>query len=115
MKTLKQIFDILEDNNISIDKYTEKNKICGYELNTYTNGGVNQIIFLDFRDNGNPKKEDDFIKNFTERIKDIDIEDEIEVNRHDKNYKANFTLRESLNDFEDWKKELERIAELIKN
>ena len=113
MKTLEQIFDILENNNIIIDNYEENEKLCGYELNTYTKGGVNQIIFLDFRDNGNPKKANDFIKNLSERIDDIDIDDEIEVNRQDQNYKANFTLRESLNDFEEWKKELENIVKQI--
>lgn len=113
MEKLEQIFDILENNDISIYNYTEENKLCGYELNTYTKGGVNQIIFLDFRDNGNPENTDDFIEKFSERIKDIDIDDEIEINRQDKSYKANFTLRESLNDFEEWKKELENIVKQI--
>ena len=115
MKTLNQIFDILENNDISIDKYTEENKLCGYELNTYTKGGVNQIIFLDFRDKGNAKKAADVIEELTSYINDIDIDDEIELNRQDKQYKANFTLRESLNDFEDWKKGLEEIIKEIKN
>lgn len=115
MKTLKQIFDIIENNEISIDNYTEENKLCGYELNTYTKAGVNQIIFLDFRNSGNPKKANDFIGKFSERIDDIDIDDEIEMNRQDQRYKDNFTLRESLNDFEDWKKGLEEIIKEIEN
>jgi hypothetical protein len=115
MKTLKQIFDIIENNEISIDNYTEDNKLCGYELDTYTSAGVNQTIFLDFRDKGNPKKANDFIEKFTERINDIDIDDEIEMNRQDQRYKDNFTLRESLNDFEEWKKVLEEIINEIKN
>lgn len=70
MKTLNQIFDILENKDIKIDNYTEKNRLCGYELNTYTDGGVNQIIFLDFRDGGNPKKASDFVNKFSNYIKD---------------------------------------------
>jgi hypothetical protein len=115
MKTLKQIFDIIENNEISIDRYTEENKLCGYELNTYTKGGVNQIIFLDFRDKGNAKKANDFIEKFTERINDIDIDDEIEMNRQDQRYKDNFSFRESLEDFEEWKKVLEEIIKEILN
>jgi hypothetical protein len=115
MKTLKQIFDIIENNEISIDDYTEENKLCGYELNTYTSAGVNQIIFLDFRNKGNAKKVNDFIEKFSERINDIDIDDEIEMNRQDQRYKDTFTLRESLNDFEEWKKGLEEIVNEIKN
>ncbi len=113
MKTLDQIFDIIENNEISIIKYTEENKLCGYELNTYTMGGVNQIIFLDFRDNGNPEKYNDFIEKFSKRVKSIDIDDEIELNRQDQNYKDNFSLRESLNDFEEWKDTLGEIVKKI--
>ncbi len=113
MKTLKEIFDILEESNIQIYNYEEKEKLCGYELNTYTDGGVNQIIFLDFRDNGNPTSEKDFIAKFSERVNDIDIDEEIEINRQDKLYKANFTIRQSLEDFENWKKNLEKIVNLI--
>ena len=47
-----KIIDTIEDKGISIDNYEEDEKICGYELNTYTDGGVNEIIFLDFRDEG---------------------------------------------------------------
>lgn len=115
MKTLKQIFNILQNNEISINNYTEDDKLCGYELNTYTEAGVNQIIFLDFRDNGKPKNANDFIEKLSERIDGIDIDDEIEMNRQDKNYKENFTLRESLTDFEDWKEGLEEIVKEIKN
>jgi hypothetical protein len=115
MKTLKQIFDILENKNISIDNYKEGNKLCGYELNTYTDRGVNQIIFLDFRDGGNPKKANDFIEKFSSRINDIDIDDEIESNRQDKLYRANFSIRQSVEDFESWKEDLEEIVTLIKD
>lgn len=115
MKTLEQIFDIIEENEISIDNYTEKNKLCGYELNTYTQQGVNQIIFLDFRNSGNPKKAIDFIEKFQSRIDEIDIDEEIELNRQDQRFKDNFTLRQSLNDFEEWKKKLEEIVEQIKS
>ena len=115
MKTLRQIFEIIESNEIKIEKYTEENKLCGYELNTYTKEGVNQLIFLDFRNNGNPKKVSDFIENFSKRIQDIDIDTEVELNRQDQNYKNNFSLKESLSDFEEWKQKLEEIVNKIKN
>ena len=114
MKTLDDIFDILGEDDINIDLYHEDEKLCGYELNTYTNGGVNQIIFLDFRDKGNPKNADNFIKSFSDYIDSIDIDEEIELNRQDKSYKANFTLRQSLKDFEGWKKGLEKTLKKIR-
>ena len=114
MKTLKQIFDILEDNNITIYPYKEGKILCGYELNTYSKGGVNMIIYVDFIDGGNPKKANDFIKKFFERIDDIDIDEEIDVHRQDTRYKEVFTIRQSVEDFEDWKKGLQKIVESIK-
>lgn len=45
MKTLNKIIEILEQSGIQINDYKEDKKLCGYELNTYTNGGVNMIVF----------------------------------------------------------------------
>lgn len=107
MKTLEQIFDVIESKDISINKYTEDNKLCGYELNTYTDGGVNQIIFLDFRDTKyNVETPNDFLHVFGKYIMSIDIDDEITSNRLDETYKKAFSLGESIKDFTAWKDEL---------
>lgn len=50
MKAVKKIIDKLEECNIQVYPYTEDKKLLGYELNTYTDGGVNQLVFLDFKD-----------------------------------------------------------------
>ena len=115
-KTLQQVLDIIEAKGISIYNYEENGKLCGYELNTYTAGGVNEIIFLDFRnEEQDAENVNDFIKEFNSYINNIDTDYKIELNRHDQNYKDNFTLRQSLDDFEKWKAELEEIAEDLKN
>ena len=109
---MKNIKVKLENANISIYDYKEDGKLCGYELNTYTNGGLNQIVFVDFRDTDkNPNKVADFKELFLERVKSIDIDDEIEVNRQNKEYCQVFTIRESLEDIEEWKQELLTLAE----
>jgi len=104
---MKNVFDKIEAAGISIDEYKEKDILCGYELNTYTDGGVNQIIFIDFRNTGkDPKNENDFKELFLARIDSIDIDEEIEVNRQDKSYKAAFTLTQAVKDFRNWKRGL---------
>ncbi len=114
LPTLKTIFSQLEDENISIYDYKENDKLCGYELNTYTHKGVNQVLFLDFRDTGlNPKSPKDFITVFSNRIADIDTDEEIEINRQNKNYRNSFSIRESLADFEEWKGNLESLVKKI--
>ena len=119
MKTLENIFDIIEENGISIDKYDENGRLCGYELNTYTKGGVNEIIFLDFREeNQDPKNADDFIKEFKSYMKCYTIDERIETNRQNPKYKEDFTLKQSLKDFSKWNKKIKKLIkelETLKN
>ncbi len=111
---MKKIFYKIEKAGISIYTYKEKNKICGYELNTYTFGGVNQIVFVDFRDTGkSPKSEKDFKELFLERVNSIDIDEEIEMNRQDTSYRHAFTLTQALKDFKTWKKDLLKLAKSL--
>ena len=111
--TISQIIDKLENANIDVYEYKEKNKLCGYELNTYTDCGVNQILFLDFRDTDlNPKNAKDFLKVFNERIESIDIDEEIELNRQSESYRNDFSITVSVQDFKDWKENLLNILNL---
>ena len=112
MKTLKQIFETLENNDIKIDEYKENGILCGYELNTYTKRGVNMIVFLDFREhknNGDPTNAEDFLTEFNQYLEDFEIDEEIDLHREMKDYENNFTIRESLEDFEDWHKNLTNL------
>ena len=78
MKNVNQVIERLNECGITVDSYKENNKLCGYELNTYTDAGVNQILFIDFRDSEmNPKDAKHFIELFNERVNDIDIDEEI--------------------------------------
>ena len=111
---MKKIFDKIEKTGISIDEYKEDSKLCGYELNTYTNDGVNQTVFVDFRDTDkNPKNESDFKELFLERVNSIDVDDEIDTNRQDKRYRQAFTLTQALKDFKCWKKDLLKLAKSL--
>jgi hypothetical protein len=111
---MKKIFDKIENANISIHEYKEDEKLCGYELNTYTDGGVNQIVFIDFRDTGkDPKNEKDFKKLFSERVDSIDIDEEIEMNRQDKSYRQAFTLTQAVKDFTAYKEDLLKLIKSL--
>ena len=106
--------DKIETAGISIYKYKENKKLCGYELNTYTNGGVNQIVFVDFRNTDKkPTSENDFKELFLERVNSIDIDEEVDLHREMKDYKQAFTLTQSLKDFKDWKKDLLKLAKSL--
>ncbi len=110
MKNLKQVIERLNEYNITVSKYKEENRLCGYELNTYTDVGVNQIVFLDFRDtNFNPKSAKDIIQLFNERIKDVDVDEEIKSLSEDKRYMQEVGLTVGLQDLKDWKENLTNI------
>ena len=66
------------------------------ELESWTDGGVNMFISIDKNSDNNLLEQlERFVENF-------DIDEEIDIHREDENYKRNFTIRESINDFENW-------------
>lgn len=80
-----------------------------YELESWTDGGVDMIITLPSSNNKTVKEQlNDYIENF-------DIDEEIDLYREDKRYKEAFTIRESLKDFENWLSWLKDITNELKN
>lgn len=120
-KSIKEIINILNtEYNITVNKYKEKNKICGYELNTYTDAGVNQIIFIDFRyTNLNPNNPQHFIQLFNEYTKNIDVDEEIRYLILDEQYMSNIGITTGVmsnigittgvKDLTDWKYKMQNV------
>jgi len=63
-------------------------------LSTHTNGGVEINIVVE--------ENEDMLTVFNQYFEDFDIDSEVELHRQDKNYCDNFTIRESVKDFEDF-------------
>lgn len=78
----------------------------GLEMETWTDGNVDMIISLQSVNNG-------LLEDFKDYVKCFDVEEEIEFHRQDERYKKAFTLRESLDDFEDYLKWLNKIVGII--
>ena len=100
MKINKKQMEILEDN-FKIYEYDDS-----YELEKWTNGGVDMFILVYKSDENGT-----LIEQFGDYINCFDIDEEIEIYRQDKNYRENFTIRESVHDFEEW---IETIKNIIK-
>jgi len=110
MNTIQKVISHLKQLNIQVYNYTEKGKLCGYELNTYTNYGVNQIIFIDFRDSElSPENPKHFIELFNERVNDIDIEEEIKYLMQYKGYMQEIGMEVGIQDLKEWKENLQNI------
>ena len=113
IEAMKEVLKTIQDNEFSIDIYEENKKECGLELERWTDGGVDMIPFLDFRDSNNIN-----IFNIYEEIKryarNFDVDEEIDMYREDEAYKNNFTYRESIKDFEDWQEKINKLKDDVK-
>lgn len=87
-----------------------ENENC-FELEQYTDGGVDMIITL--------LKDDDRFNSMTEQfeyyVKGFDVNEEIEVYMQDESYKEAFTYQDAVYDFEDWQEYIERVLDRLKS
>ena len=80
---LEELFNISEGTN-------------EIELESWTNGGVDMFITI------NKNSYNTLLGQLKEFVENFDIDKEIDIHREDENYKRNFTIRESITDFENW-------------
>ena len=66
------------------------------ELESYNDGGVDMFITIE-KDNSN-----NLLEQLRLFVENFDIDEEIDIHRQDTDYRRNFTIRESINDFENW-------------
>ena len=76
-----------------------------FELETWTNGGVNMFIYLN--------KNEDITKQFREYVENFDIDEEIEIHRQDDRYKNAFSITDSVDDFRDYLRWLKTILSML--
>jgi len=108
--SIKDAIAKLEEANIQVSEYKENKKLCAYELNAYTDAGVNMILFIDFRYSGmNPKSGKDFIELYNKRVNDIDIDEELNIHLEDVRYRKEIGAVIGAKDFTEWKENLKGI------
>lgn len=78
-----------------------------YELEQWTDGGVDMIISLLKDDN----RFNNMLEQFKYYVEGFDIDEEIDIYRQNENYKNNFTIVESVKDFESWVEFINNILE----
>lgn len=98
--TKKELKDFFESQDFNVHD-VDKNSV---EIETWTKGGVNMIHFLD------PIS----VSEFEEVVNNFDVDEEIDLHRQGKDYKNAFSIRQSLEDFEDYHKRLKETFTLLK-
>jgi hypothetical protein len=94
-ENLKNFFEE-KDFNVYL---TEQDKNQCAEVETWTNRGVNMILWL------NPFT----VEEFEQRVNDFDVGEEIDLHRQGQDYKNAFSIRESVKDFEDFHSRLKDV------
>ena len=85
-----------KERELLLELFNINESAYGLELESCTNGGVNMLIGID-------KDSDyDLLAQLEQFVENFDIDEEIDIHREDENYKRKFTIRESINDFENW-------------
>jgi len=96
--TTENLKNFFEEKDFNVHLTEQDNVQCA-EVEIWTNGGVNMIMWL------NPFT----LEEFTQRVNDFDVDEEIELHRQGQDYKNAFTIRESLKDFEDYHNRLKDV------
>lgn len=94
-ENLKNFFEE-KDFNVYL---TEQDDVQCAEVETWTDGGVNMIVWL------NPFT----VQEFEQRVNDFSVDEEIDLHRQGQDYKNAFTIRESVKDFEDYHNRLKDV------
>ncbi len=100
-KNLKKFFEE-KDFNVNL---VIQDGVQSAELETWTEGGVNMIMWL------SPFT----IEEFEESVDNFDVDEEIELHRQRQDYKEAFTIRQSLEDFEGYLNRLSALRVDLKN
>ena len=85
-----------KERELLLELFNINESAYGLELESCTDGGVNMLIGID-------KDSDyDLLAQLEQFVENFDIDEEIYIHRQDTDYRRNFTIRESINDFENW-------------
>ena len=97
--TTKKLKKFFEDNGFNVFLSKQNNVQCA-EIEKWTNGGVDMIIWL------NPFN----VNEFKSYVNDFDVDEQIDTHRQDSRYKDAFTITESLKDFTDFHNDLKDVV-----
>ena len=102
MMTNNEMIVFFEENGFNVDLINEYKRQCA-EIEKWTNGGVDMIIYL------NPFT----VEEFEKYVNDFDVDELIDMHRQDDRYKKAFTISQSLIDFTNFHNHLINTKNLL--
>lgn len=110
---INQIINMAERYGFTFREYEEKGILCGYEMETFTDGGVNMIHFIDCRNYPDGVTFQNVLKELEEISAYFDVDEELDRHRRGEYYRNAFTIREGLEDFENYEKRLKEFVRAV--
>jgi len=100
--TVTELKDFLESEDFSVSEL-EPDGYTYLECETWTNGGVNMLIYL----------EPPTVVELVRVIKDFNVDEEIDLHRQSERYRQDFTITQSLKDFTNYKTRLNNLIKKL--
>lgn len=103
---IDKVIEVIEAHEFSVSTSDDRY----WEMETWTDGGVDMIHLIDFRDYLDGITAENIIDQINQISADFNVDEEIDLHRQRKDYCAAFTCSQSVKDFEDYQECLQRLA-----
>jgi len=108
---LENVIKTLESFGYKVSLYGSNGMNNGIEIETWTTGGVNMLHLIQFDENFIDIYDINKINKQIEEIADnFSVDEEIDIHRQADDYRQFFSIKSSLEDFEEYEKDLEKMA-----
>jgi len=109
--TLQNIIYTLESFGYKATLYGSDGVNKGIEIETWTTGGVNMIHSIQFDENFiNIYDVNEINKKIEEIVEMFSVDEEIDIHRQSDDYRQFFSIRRSVEDFEEYQQNLEKMS-----
>ena len=103
---LDMMLNKLDDLNFNITEYKENDKLCGYEMETWTDNGIHMIHFIDCRDYEDGITAENVLDQLKQISVNFDVDDEVYKLMEFERARKEFSYRDAVNDFEAYENRL---------
>lgn len=103
---LDMMLNKLDDLNFNITEVKENDKLCGYEMETWTDNGINMIHFIDCRDYEDGITAENVLDQIKQISANYDVDDEVYKLMEFERARKEFSYRDAVNDFEAYENRL---------
>ena len=114
---IQALLDVIEEHGFQYSADEEDGELCGYELESWTDGGVDMPVYLDCR--AHNYADGLTAENLADQVRQaylsFDVDEEIDLHREMKDYRAAFSIHRSVEDFEGYEQTLKDLSEAVTN